>query len=612
MQDNTKNSAEDDNLPLADADKPDNVPELHDPGSVISPKGQEAEEPSLPEDEKTESAVDDIVEKEGDTVLAAEDSEVAKAFEPKKTGKLDKIKELIRKWWDNPIARWSTIAGAAMFFILLLVIPMTRYFLLNTFGVRSSASVTVLDESTKLPLKNVEVAVANRTGKTDGDGVAKLTKVKLGHTNMVVKKRAFAELKKPLTVGWGSNPLGSLSLKAVGAQYTFLLKDFLSDKAIEKGAANSGDADAQSDKNGKILLTVDASDETQLTVTITAKDYRDEKLTFGTDNKANQVVKMVPSLKHAFISKRSGKYDLYKVDLDGKNEKVSLKGTGSESDDITLLPNPSEDLVALVSTRDNSRNADGYLLSSLNLVDLADDSVVNVAKSERIRLIGWSGSRLVYIQVAAGASAGNSQRERLMSYNYKNSDKKQLASSNSFSDAKLIGDTVYYTPTSYNASPGTTGLFQQTVEGTNKQTIIDEEIWSLYRTDYDKLVASSQNGWYEYKVGDSKANKLGGAPASLHNRVYSDSPNKKHSAWVDNRDGKGVLLIYDISSKTDKVLRTQSGLTVPMRWFSNTTLVYRIHTDQETADYAISTDGGDARKVKDVTSTTPVDQIYYY
>ena len=86
---------------------------------------------------------------------------------------------------------------------------------------------------------------------------------------------------------------------------------------------------------------------------------------------------------------------------------------------------------------------------------------------------------------------------------------------------------------------------------------------------------------------------------------------KKNSLWVDDRDGKSVLLSYDTLARTDKALKTQSGITTSVKWLSNNTVLYRVHTDQETADYVISTDGGDAKKVTDVTNTINIEQGYF-
>ncbi len=117
---------------------------------------------------------------------------------------------------------------------------------------------------------------------------------------------------------------------------------------------------------------------------------------------------------------------------------------------------------------------------------------------------------------------------------------------------------------------------------------------------------------YEYKLGDVKTRKLNGAPANLNGRVYVDSPDKKHSLWVEQRDGKGVLLAYDVNAKSDKTLQTKSGINNPVRWLNEQTVIFRVHTDQETADYVMNINGGEPKKIKDVTNTLGIDKWYYY
>src|SRR5690606_285756 len=104
-------------------------------------------------------------------------------------------------------ARYATFAVLIAMLVGLGVFPTSRYFMLNTVGVRSSSSIRVVDSSTLQPLKNVEVEIHGVKGTTDIDGLATLSNIKLGKTELVIKKRAFAELKKSVTIGWGSNPL---------------------------------------------------------------------------------------------------------------------------------------------------------------------------------------------------------------------------------------------------------------------------------------------------------------------------------------------------------------------------------------------------------------------
>lgn len=575
-----------------------------------APKSGQVIEPS---DETTDEKVDDIVEKESDELLAAEDKELEEAFTDKKPlTRKEKLKQLFWRWWHNKKARYGTFAGLIVLIVAIFAIPATRYFVLNNVGVRASASLTIHDQSTSQPLKNVKVSLSNQSGVTDSDGKVKLRYLRLGKTKLVVQKRAFAEVNKTVTVGWGSNPLADVDLKAIGSQYSFVIKDWLSNAPIDKAAANSGEFDATSDKDGKLVLTVDAGKDQELNVKISADGYRTETIVLGENNKDSQEIKMVSARKQAFISKRSGKYDLYKIDVDGKNEELVLAGTGSEQPDIGLVAHPTEEFVAMVSTRDNVRDKDGFLLSTLTLVDLSDNSIKSVAQSERLQILGWSGSKLVFAQIIAGASGGNPNRQRLFSYDYKSASKTELASSNYFNDLVMIGNDIYYAVSNPYQPTAFAGLVKIRADGSNKQTILDKEVWNIFRSDYSSLDLSVQQDWYKFVIGESKATKQAKAPASLHNRNYTDSSNGKLSLWVDDRDGKGTLLLYDVAAKTDKVLKAQSGLSSPVRWLDDHTIVYRIHTVAETADYVLNIDGGDVKKIRDVTHTDGVDRWYYY
>jgi hypothetical protein len=217
------------------------------------------------------------------------------------------------------------------------------------------------------------------------------------------------------------------------------------------------------------------------------------------------------------------------------------------------------------------------------------------------------------VQVAAGASAANPNRQRLIAYDYKTFDNRQLAASNYFNAVLTAGGKVYYAPSAtYQESSSLASFFAVNPDGTFKQTILAGETWGAARTSYDQLTLSLPGQWYGYKIGSNAASKLDGQPATSISRNYVDSPDGKRSLWVDTRDGKGVLLAYNVTDKKDETLRSQSGLKAPVRWLNNSTVIYRIQTEQETADYALSLQGGEPVKIVDVTSTGGVDAWYYY
>lgn len=564
-------------------------------------------------DPETDKAVDEIVASEGDQVLAAEDEQKLKETEPEPKKSLkQKLKYLLAAWWGNPKYRKLTLISAGVLLFVLFFIPSSRYFVLNTVGVRASASLVVLDESTSQPLKNVNVSIGTSTSQTDKEGNVKLTKLRLGPAKLLVEKRAFAKAEREITVGWGSNPLGEYALTPTGARYTFVVTDWLSTKPVAKAEATSGDASAVSDNEGKIVLTVDNADATELQVQITADTYRIEQLSINADTKDEQALSLVPGRKHVFVSKRAGKYDLYKIDVDGKNEELLLGGTGNERSDMGLSVHPTNETAAFVSTRDKVRNKDGFLLSQLYLVDIKSSEKILLASSEKIELIGWSGERLIYVKIAEGASAANPKRHLLISYDFKNQESKELASANYFNDVLNIGSTVYFAPAASHQPDVNIGFFRINSDGSNRTTILTTETWNMIRVSFNKLSIAVPGDWYEYTVGEKEAKKASGAPSSTRNRFYINNPDNTQSLWIDERDGQTVLLAYDIGAKTDKIIRTEKGIETPISWLSNNHVVYRLNNGHETADYAINLDGGEAKKIRDVTNTSGLDSWYYY
>ena len=561
------------------------------------------------------SAVNDIVAHESDALLEAEDEKRESEYEAVKpqVGLGTRIKLA----WAKPAVRWATLTIVALAILSILVVPSSRYFVLNTAGARASIGVTVIDSSTLQPLKNVTVAVGNSSALTDSKGIAKLQKIKLGNNKLTITKRAFAPITKDVVVGWGSNPQGEMRLAASGAQYGFIVTDFLSGKAIEKVEISSGEGNAVSDKDGKVVLTLDTSgksDAEELVILIASPDYRTETATITAGNKEVKSVKMVPSRKDVFVSKRSGTYDVYTIDIDAKNEKKIVTGTGIEREDITLLPMQNSDTAAYVATRENVKNSDGYLLSTLYLIDTKAGSIAKVDQSEQILVIGWSSEgRLIYAKIAAGSSAANSKRHRLISLNSKIvTDTKELASANLFNDIVMAGDKVMYAPSNALQDSPKPGLFIVNADGTSAATIIDKEISNIFRTDYDNIIANGVGTKYSYKIGSAPSTVTTTTSASTVNRMYIDNFIGSKSIWVDKRDGKGALVAYDRTAKKDTVLVSKSGLQLPVFWLNSSTVVFRVNDGKETANYVISSNGGEAKKVQDVTNTSGFGRWYYY
>lgn len=574
----------------------------------------ESETLNVIEDPKTDEAVESIVEEESDVILKVEDEKNKPELQRTKNPKVG-LRARLRNFWSVKRNRWIVLGLFLAIIAILSIVPVSRYFVLNTVGVRSGLSVKVVDGSTLLPLKNVEVSVGSISAKTDDNGIGKLSNLKLGSSKLIISKRAFATFENNLVIGLGSNPMGDVSLKATGSQYIFIVQDYLSGKPIEGVNATSGEANSKSDKDGRIKLTVDNENKENddlFTVELSLDGLRTEKVDLKVSSTEENTVKMVSSRKHVYVSKRSGKYDVYSVDIDGKNDKKLVAGTGLERSDILLLPDRSGSYVAYVSTRENVKNGDGYLMSTLYLIDVSEGELVKIDQSEQFQLIGWSNdSRLAYLKTVAGASAANPNRVKIISVNSnKVSDKKDLVSANYFNDAVSFAGKVYYAPGNESQVNPKPGLYSINYDGTSRATIFDKSVWNIFRSSYDGLTINSNNTWYAHKQGTSTA--TAGATATSTNRLYIDSNDQKNSSWVDQRDGKGVLLNYEVAKSTDKQLVSKVGLKTPLYYLNSKIIVYRVSDNKEIADYAVSIDGGEPKKLASVTDTMTIGSWFSY
>jgi len=435
------------------------------PLTPTAPSSAPQEVNPLVDNPDTDAAVDDILNKESDELLGIQDNTDAHREKVPRGG--SKLKRFFRAWWRKKWARYGTILIIIAALVAVAVIPKVRYAVLNTFGVRSSASVIVLDNTTQLPLKNVTVNLGSAKTQTNKDGVATLTDLKLGDYQLQVQRLAFASYKRSITVGWGSNPLGNVKLTAVGLQYHIQVKNYLSGKPIVGAEVESAALNALSDASGNIVLTLDDTNTTTLDVTLHADGYRAENITLDAASKADTSVQLVPSQKSVFVAKQSGKYDVYSSDLDGKNKKLLLAGTGNENNTVSLVVSPDNTQAALVSTRDNIRDADGYLLYALTFINVAEGTSTVVDHAQQIQLVDWIGSRLIYRSTTAGASAANPQRNRLLAYNYGSNSRVQLATANQFNTIVSAEGYIYYgvSSTDPNAQLGLFRVNQMALPG---------------------------------------------------------------------------------------------------------------------------------------------------
>lgn len=527
-----------------------------------------------------------------DTQFSSEEQQLHSAFAPQTHSIKDRLVRLWRCWWTNKPVRYGTIGGVIVLIGIIFLIPGTRYASLNLVGVRGSVQLMVLDKTSGQPLQNVQVQLDGTVQKTSQKGVAVLNGIKLGTQEVAVRKDAFASEQIEVMVTMGRTEVPDVSLRPIGSQYTFVVTDYVSGKPITGAKITSaGDASANVNKKGEALLTLTATNDGHIPITVSSESYRSEKKLITPGNHETQNVTLVPAAQHVFASNQSGVLGIYAIDIDGKNRKELLSPVdivGQQS--VQLRTNSGATLSALVSKKDAVKNKDGYILDALSILTVSSATNKTIDRGEDIQIIDWSGDELVYTVVVSGASAANAQRSKLFSYNTRTDKKTQLAATNYFVGAIVIGDIAYYATSS--TDPGqSSALLQIGLDGKNRQLLSRGSMWSLYRSSYTNIALQNEAGWQNY---DTKIHKLStlSMPQYEHYR-FETSPDATKTAYVQQRDGKGVLVVSDLQRNRDVVLTVLPGAET-VRWLTNNVLVYRSSTDREVADYVVSIDSGSA------------------
>ena len=574
-------TAKPDAAKLTGRPKPDAQMLTAEPGS---------DEPFNTKDDDT--AVEDIIKKEGDEVIEAEDAAGHPLPEPPKPKK-HRLRKVLK------ILFVLIFIGGA----IAMTFPSSRYFILNAAGVRSKASVQVLDSETRLPLKNVTVAVGNASARTDSTGQAVVKDIKLGKHSLMIKRVAFTSVEESVTIGWGSNPLGEFLLKATGVQYTIRAQDYVSGVAIKDVEARSGEAVAVAADDGTLTLTLEEADSDTIPLTLSAKQYRTETINFRANQLKPVDIRMVPAAKEVFLARQSGRYNLVSMYIDGKDQRVILPGTGSETANSSLAVDPAGIQAALVSHRDDLRGAQGQVINTLRLVSVDGSASQMIARAEHITLADWIGTTLIFQESNTTGNADDPERYKLISYDYATGKRVELATANQFNAVHAIKGKIYYAAAGMGSKPAV--YASVAANGSGRQTIIQGEVWAVVRTAYDRLLLQTPTTWLAYTPGGGQQPST--QPASFASRYYAEGPNQQ-SIWLDIQDGKGTVMIHDNMADKDTIVATQNNMVYPVRWLNDTTIIARVSSANDAADYVVSLQGGAPKKITNVVNAYGVNR----
>ncbi|HWT55886.1 MAG TPA: hypothetical protein VN031_02535 [Candidatus Microsaccharimonas sp.] len=574
----------------------------------------------------TETAAEDLAKEDVHVVEPSPEAkwkENAQAAQEADPEKFPRLKKLARAYWAKK--KWTIPVSVIALLVLLLGVPFTRYPILGL-ALKKNVPVIVTDSATGQPVTTAAVTVDGKTIETDNHGQA-LLKLKVGKHSVKISKKYYKDYDSSVFVGVTGNPSLKVGPVATGRQVPITITDYISGKPLEDAVITASGSSAKTDKQGMATLVLPAKG-TDAKATIRLNGYNDTSVSVLITSRAvtTNKFKITPTGKLYFLSNLSGNIDVVKTDLDGKNRKTVLAGTGKEDAGSTsLLASRDWKYLALLSKRDGNQG--------VYLINTSSDDVTNIDggnANATFSLVGWSGSTFVYETQRSNITSWQSGAQVLKSYDAAGGklytlDQTQGEGTSTydygfqnFSTIALLNNEVVYAKNWYSSqlpdhlSGKSSTLYSVHPDGSSKKSIKDFAVPT--GTSYAYAVSLSQyepysvyvqvpNGstttYYAYEEGTiTQRNDVTDDTWNKPYPTYLVSPSGKATFWSDVRDNKNTLLVGNNEGAAGKQIATLSNY-VPYGWYSDN---YLLVSKNGSELYVMPTDG----------STQPVKITDYY
>ncbi len=487
----------------------------------------------------------------------------------------------------------------ALIIVALLVgtfmaVPFLRYGFAGLF-VSKQVVLTVVDSANQKPVSDAKVSLGRYDGISDAKGRVVINSVPVGEYTVEVTKKNYKLLTGTHTV-----PIlmptkdTTKKIQATGRTVTFTFTNAISGQVVAGVAVDIEGSTAVSDDKGVANVVVPIKQAEQAgTAKAEAYNSAEVKVQMKTNDDQKISVKLTPTGKLYFLSKRTGTINVMSADLDGTNQAVVLQGTGKELDgETSLLPSPGWTSLMLIARRDADR-AKLYSLNTNGQLKLVDDADVTYQP------IGWVAGRFYYKTVSNSLAGWQNKSETIVSYNAESGQRQEvdstLGSGTGYYDmvtqhiaapAIVDGKVVYvkyWNYGTYVAEKGrSSSIVAVTVEG-NIKTVLKEVPAT---TDIYADATLTKPGVYVVRLGrpdNSKeyyqyaAGKVAAAAiddtAFYNNRVsYQMSPDGSRAFWAEVRDGKTIAF----EASKDLTGGTQVSATdyAPYGWYTDSYVLY--------------------------------------
>jgi hypothetical protein len=515
------------------------------------------------------------------------DENTDKVESPGGAGRFSKLKT-----WYLSRKKITIPATVLALIILLFAIPVSRYTLAGL-AVKRDLSVQVKDSTTHTPVSGAEVTLDNQNVLTDANGKAVLKKLTPGPHNLSIFKKYYTgnSLRVTLPV-LKNNTQAQLDLVATGRQVKVTVTDYIDGTSLSGVNINVADTAAKTDKDGHALLVVPTGKTTQkATLSMDGYNSKDVDLNVADNSVINNDVTLTPAGKVYFFSKRTGKLDLLKANLDGSDVSRVLAASGLEQTfNSSISQSPDWKYVALITRRSpDDATPQLYVLST------DDDKVISVdTGTANFSFQGWSGDNLIYTAARTDLPDWQAGKSKLKSYNAGTGKITQLDQTTgvsapdgtayeSYAFEMVSGNSVIYAKNwqingSQQAQQNT--LHSINADGQNHKVLASYDANNKPPIYYSQHSANSLYIWqqdtggtgtfFSYTIGDSapKKSDIDSTTFYVGSQGYYPSPSGKQILWTEMRDGKNAILIGDQNGGNPTSLGSFSDY-LPFGWFSD-------------------------------------------
>jgi len=509
------------------------------------------------------------------------------------------------------IKRKRFIISGVVFFVVviaILLVPYSRWAILNALGVRSTVEFSVVEHTDKIPLSNVAVWLDDTYfTSTSETGVARFENTTFGKHDVRVQKNGYSREDFEITNSVLSQS-HKVEVKTIGIKVNFNVRNWLTGDPVGDAAAAFADDVAASDKTGRVGIVIPPDTDDTSQIKISAPGYITQSLVPPVNVDSKDVL-LVSASKDYFISKRDGKFDIFSSNVDGTQQKKVIEASGKEDPDLLQFSMHRGNRFGVMVANREGRVANNRVVAGVYVIDFSNNSLRKIDEGSDVQLLEWGGDNIVWQMTDTTLGYNDPSFTTLTTFNPLNSKQRVVAKSNYFSVALVAQDKLFYAGADGYREDVNTPLTSNELVRDRTKTYLEGNIPAdISRSDYDTLTLRDYNGNY-FSLAISS-----GSVRNIDRRVdapmlFSLHPGGNQVMWAEQRDGQGALLVRSTDKSDARSVVTLSGLTSSLRWVSDRLAVVRVVTTTETADYIVDVPTGKTAKIVDVSNIKQVGSI---